>query len=213
MSSEPRPDRRCTVVVPVKPPARGKSRLAGLPEAVRRELAAAFALDTVAAALATPGVGRVLAVTDDFRFAHELGQAGCEVLPDGVGGDLNATLVQAAAEAERRWPGGPVVALCADLPALRSHDLAAALGAWDRARPAFVADVAGTGTTLYLAPAGRFAPCFGPASRDAHLTAGADELIGPWASLRQDVDDLGDLGRAVALGVGEHTARAAGGPE
>ena len=42
------------VLVPVKPPAVGKSRLVGLPDETRRELAAAFALDTVSACLATP---------------------------------------------------------------------------------------------------------------------------------------------------------------
>ncbi len=47
------------VLVPVKPPAVGKSRLVGLPDGPRRELAAAFALDTVSACLATPGVGAV----------------------------------------------------------------------------------------------------------------------------------------------------------
>lgn len=199
-----------TVLVPVKPPSLGKSRLAGLPDDVRRELAAAFALDTVAAALATPGVRQVLAVTDDFRFASALAEAGCEVLPDGVSGDLNATLVQAAAEAVRRRPDTLPVALCADLPALRSDDLASVLGAWDRGSAAFVADHLGTGTTAYLAPAALFAPAFGPGSRDAHLAAGAVELTGPWPSVRQDVDDVGDLGRALALGVGPRTARAWG---
>ena len=36
-------------LVPVKPPALGKSRLVGLTDDERRTLAAAFALDTVAA--------------------------------------------------------------------------------------------------------------------------------------------------------------------
>src|SRR5690349_8720650 len=38
---------RCVVVVPVKPPALGKSRLVGLTDEQRHELAEAFALDTV----------------------------------------------------------------------------------------------------------------------------------------------------------------------
>ena len=60
------------VIVPVKPPARGKSRLDALPATQRRDLAAAFARDTVAAARRTPRVVAVLVVTDDFRFAAEL---------------------------------------------------------------------------------------------------------------------------------------------
>ena len=199
---------RVTVIVPVKPPARAKSRLAGLPADVRRDLAAAFALDTVAAARAAPGVGQVLAVTDDASFARDLRAAGCAVLPDGVGGDLNGTLVQAAAEAARRWPGDAPLALCADLPALRPAELGALLTAWSGDGPAFVADAAGAGTTAYVARVGGFAPRFGAESRTAHLGGGAVELAGEWPSLRQDVDDLADLRRAVALGVGPHTSAA-----
>ena len=41
----------------------------------RRDLAAAFALDTVAAAAATPGVAAVLVVTDDSGFAADAARA------------------------------------------------------------------------------------------------------------------------------------------
>ena len=119
---DPTPDapRRCVVVVPVKPPALGKSRLVGLSDEQRRELAEAFALDTVQAAAQTRGVAAVLVVTDDFRLAAAMRGldvgVGVEVMPDGASEDLNATLVQAAAEVVRRWPGAVPVALCADLP-------------------------------------------------------------------------------------------------
>lgn len=209
--------RRYAVLVPVKPPATAKSRLAGLPDDVRRNLAAAFAEDTVAAALATDGVERVLVVTDDARFARHLETAlGCEAVPDGVSGDLNATLVQAAREATRRWPDLHPVALCADLPALRPGELRSALEAWQREDPAFVADREGTGTTLYAARIESFAPRFGPASMTGHAASGAREIRGELSSLRQDVDDVGDLGRAMVLGVGPRTAevwrRDEGGP-
>lgn len=191
------------VILPVKPPALGKSRLRGLPDAQRRDLAAAFARDTAAAARRTPGVVAVLAVTDDFRFARELAEDGCEVIPDGATQDLNATLRQAAAEAERRWPGATPVALCADLPSLVPDDLAAALD--EVAGPTFVRDAAGTGTTAYAAPTGRFEPRFGPGSADRHIEAGAREVAAPATTLRLDVDDLQDLGGALVLGVGPHT--------
>jgi 2-phospho-L-lactate guanylyltransferase len=119
--------RQFALLVPVKPPSVGKSRLVGPSPDVRRSLAAAFALDTVSVARRTPGVEAVLAVTDDARFAAELVAVGAQVIPDGVTGDLNETLRQAAAEAARRWPDLIVVALCADLPALRTEDLAGAL--------------------------------------------------------------------------------------
>ena len=200
-----------TVVVPVKPPAHGKSRMSGLPDEQRSLLARAFALDTVAAVLASPSVRAVVAVTDDFRFAADLSAAGCVVLPDGVSGDLNATLVQAAFECVRRWPTAGVAAVCADLPALRTTDLDEALAAVPGSRAAFVADTGGTGTTMYAARAiADFAPRFGVGSAAAHRAAGAIALDGDWPSLRQDVDEVVDLGRALLLGVGKHTRSANG---
>lgn len=193
------------VLVPVKPPAVGKSRL-GPAGQRRRELASAFALDTVAACLATPEVVQVMAVTDDATFARRLAETGCDVLPDGPSGDLNTSLRLAAAEAHRRWPGLRPAAVCADLPALRSADLGEALRLAARHPAAFVGDTAGRGTTMYTAHHAGFHPRFGPGSRAAHLADGAVELPGDLASLRQDVDDVGDLHRAALIGLGPHTA-------
>ena len=205
---------RCVVVVPVKPPALGKSRLVGLTDEQRRDLAEAFALDTVAAAASTPGVESVLVVTDDFRLAASLRGLGAEVMPDGVTEDLNETLVQAAAEVVRRWPGAVPVALCADLPALRPGELAAVLAEAtaevSAGRAAFVRDRAGIGTTMYAAAAGTFAPSFGVGSAAAHERAGAVEVGSSAASVRTDVADLADLGAVLVAGVGPHTTRASG---
>jgi 2-phospho-L-lactate/phosphoenolpyruvate guanylyltransferase len=197
------------VLVPVKPPAIGKSRLVGLPDDLRRELATAFALDTVAALAHTPGVAEVLAVTDDVVLSRELGALGCASVPDGAGGDLNACLRLAAAEAHRRWPSLMPVAVCADLPALRAADLRSALDAVSTGSASFVADASGDGTTTYAAPHEAFEPHFGPDSRAAHLRAGAVALPGELTTLRQDVDDLDDLRRVLMLGVGPNTARLA----
>lgn len=213
MSTDPAPP-RCAVVVPVKPPAHGKSRLAGLSSDQRRELAEAFALDTVQAVAATAGVGAVLVVTDDFRLAASMRALGCEVMPDGASEDLNATLVQAAAEVVRRWPHAVPVALCADLPGLRPGELAPVLAEVAElvaaGRTAFVRDRAGGGTTLYAAPAATFAPGFGADSAARHLSAGAVEVGKDATSVRADVDDLADLGAALVAGVGPHTSRASG---
>lgn len=197
--------RTYVAVVPVKPPAVGKSRLGPAGER-RRELAAAFALDTITACVATASVAETLVVTDDAAFARELAATGCAMLPDGTTDDLNASLRMAAAEAHRRWPSLRPVAICADLPALRPEDLEAALRAASDHPAAFVADAAGEGTTLYTAGVEAFAPRFGPGSRSAHLADGAVEVPGDLPSLRQDVDDITDLHRATALGLGRHTA-------
>ncbi|WP_151081647.1 2-phospho-L-lactate guanylyltransferase [Nocardioides cynanchi] len=190
------------VLLPVKPPARGKSRLEVDPDR-RRTLAAAFALDTARACLATGGVSAVLAVTDDAGFAGDLRNAGCETIPDGVTSDLNESLRLAAAESRRRWPEATPVAVCADLPALLPADLETALAWASGAR--FVADRERVGTTLYTAPYDAFAPHFGRGSRQAHLDSGAAEVPGDLASLRLDVDDAAALAAAEALGVGAHT--------
>jgi 2-phospho-L-lactate guanylyltransferase len=192
------------VLLPLKPRGRGKSRLGDLP---RDELAAAFALDTATACLATPSVRQVLVVTDDAGFASRLAALGCGSIPDGVSHDLNASLTLAAIEAERRWPDLVPVAMCADLPCLQADDLEAAL-CQRPGRPRFVADASGRGTTLYTASLEEFAPRFGLRSAALHAEAGAWPVEGELAGLRHDVDDVDDLEAAVRLGLGPHSAAA-----
>ena len=63
---------RWTVVIPVKAPAIGKSRLSpAVADAARAELARAFALDTIAAALGARSVARVIVVGDDPSLAGD----------------------------------------------------------------------------------------------------------------------------------------------
>lgn len=199
------------LVVPVKPPMRGKTRMGGLPDAQRVALATAFAVDTLTAALEADEAAHVLVVTDDHQFAALARDLGCQVLPDGVSGSLNGSLAQAAAEVARRWPDHGVAALCGDLPALRATDLDDALRAVPPSGVAYVTDAAGTGTTMYAArTAADFDPRFGPGSATAHQESGAVAIGGELASLRQDVDDEGDLGRALLLGVGPRTTEVTG---
>jgi 2-phospho-L-lactate guanylyltransferase len=196
-------------LVPVKPPALGKSRLVGLPDEQRRALAAAFALDTVAACLAAQSVAEVLVATDDASFSVELAALGAVTIPDGVAMDLNGTLRQSAAEARRRWAELVPVALTADLPALRPEDVDEALAEVPPGAAAYVADADGIGTTLYTAPYDAFAPRFGPGSALAHEGTGARPVTAPLPRLRRDVDDLADLEQALRLGVGPRTAERA----
>ena len=199
---------RFAVLVPVKPPAFAKSRLRDLGDQARRDLATAFAVDTVTAAVACPVVDRVLVVTDDHELARGLADLGVEVLPDGTTDDLNGTLRLAAAEMARRRPELHLVALCADLPALRPDELTLALAAAHGPGMAFVADADGVGTTAVVAAdLDAFRPAFGPGSRQRHLDAGAREVEGiDVPSLRRDVDDRDSLEEAVRLGVGPRTS-------
>lgn len=195
-----------SLLVPIKPPARGKTRLSGVPAEARSELARAFALDSLEAVLAADRVGAVLVVTDDATLAGEAVALGATAIPDGVSEDLNATLVQAAAEAHRRWPALVPAALCGDLPALRSAELDEALAG---APPAYVADASGTGTTLYTAAYDAFSPGFGPDSARVHEAGGATAVPGELVGLRRDVDTLEDLAEARRLGLGARTTLAA----
>ncbi|CAL9545758.1 Phosphoenolpyruvate guanylyltransferase [Streptomyces sp. enrichment culture] len=200
---------RWSLVVPLKPLALAKTRLAGAVGAVeRRRLALAFAADTVAAALACAAVRDVVVVTDDPLAARRLGALGAGVVPDRPAAGLNAALAYGARTVRARRPGAAVAALNADLPALRAAELARVLAVAGRFPRAFLADAADIGTTfLSAAPGIELRPAFGGASRLAHLSSGAAEiLLGDVASVRRDVDTEADLRAALELGVGPRTA-------
>jgi 2-phospho-L-lactate guanylyltransferase len=195
------------VLVPVKSLDLGKSRLLGVTETERRTLAAAFAMDTIAAARSTPGVSGVAVVTSDPEMAERARLAGCSVLPDA--GDLNGSLRAAAAGVWVQQPRVLVVALCADLPALTPEELRLALDEVHGGDRWFVSDHRGTGTTMYAAPPDRFDPRFGAASRAAHLGAGAHEVMAAVPGLRRDVDTVDDLEHLASEdALGAHTRRA-----
>ncbi|GAA4806897.1 2-phospho-L-lactate guanylyltransferase [Streptomyces ziwulingensis] len=201
-----------SLVVPVKPLARAKSRLSDTAgEEVRPELALAFALDTVTAALACSAVADVAVVTEDPRAGRELAALGAAVVAGEPGGGLNAALAHAVTAVRAARPGTPVAALNADLPALRPAELTRVLNAAAQFPRAFLPDAAAIGTTLLAAGADRaLLPAFGADSRARHRASGAREIrLDAVDSVRQDVDTGADLRAALALGVGPHTAAAA----
>lgn len=211
MASQRGNDAAWGVVVPVKHLDVAKSRLSGHGDPARRELALAFAVDVVRAALDCPVVREVLVVTDDPQAAAALGALGARVAPDDPDAGLNPALAHGAELLRAQDPLLGVVTVSADLPALSPDDLAAVLRAVPPGGRAFVADSAGTGTTLLAASApAPLLPSYGAGSRARHLASGAVELPGT-AALRRDVDTPADLREAVALGVGARTAAVAAG--
>ncbi|MGA5131859.1 2-phospho-L-lactate guanylyltransferase [Streptomyces olivoreticuli] len=204
-----------TLVVPLKPLSRAKSRLAGgTGHAPRPALALAFALDTVAAALACPAVGGVVVVTDDPLAGAELGALGARVLPEPTGrGGLNGALAHGARSVRAQCPRSAVATLNADLPALRPTELGRVLDSATEFPRAFLADAAGIGTTLLAAAPGmELAPAFEGPSRARHRASGAHEIeLTGVDSVRQDVDTESDLRAALGLGLGPRTAAAAAG--
>ncbi|MFF4949005.1 2-phospho-L-lactate guanylyltransferase [Streptomyces chattanoogensis] len=198
-----------SLVVPLKPLVRAKSRLAkAAGERFRPQLALAFALDTVSAALACDDVRDVAVVTDDPEAGERLAALGARIVPDTPARGLNAALAHGADAVRARRPGAPVAALNADLPALRPAELELVLHSAALFPRAFLADAADIGTTLLSATSGvELAPAFGGASRARHLASGAREITALGVpSVRRDVDTGEDLRAALALGVGPHTA-------
>jgi len=200
-----------SVVIPVKVLAQAKSRLAGLAGPARSELALAMAADTVRAAAACPAVATVVVVTDDPAAGSALGALGAWVVADEPDAGLNPALAHGAAVAAVTWPDRGTAAMAADLPALRPAELDRGLRVAAQWPEAFVADAAGTGTTLYAArPGAAFRPRFGPGSAARYRDGGVTEiLLADVPSLRSDVDTPADLHNAISLGVGPRTAELA----
>jgi 2-phospho-L-lactate guanylyltransferase len=193
-----------SVVIPVKPSVRGKSRL-DVPGVVRVELARAIALDTIDAAASCAAVGQVVVVTDDGGLVLQaLDIPGLRFVSDEKAQGLDAAVALGAQTAD----GMPRAALLGDVPALRPEDLAAALEAAAAVDRGVVADAEGTGSTLVTARAGvTWTSSFGEGSFARHVSLGCVPLSIPDAStLRRDVDTADQLAAAEQLGLGRRTA-------
>lgn len=194
------------LIVPVKRLSRAKTRLAGvMPRPGHDALVLAMAADTVAAALGSPLVARVLVVAEVPEEVELLATLGAEVIADRAGDGLNAALHRGSLALRAADPGCVVGALQADLPAVQPDDLTAAITEADGTR-VFCADRHGTGTSLLLsAPGEPLDPHFGSDSALAHAASGATALRVAAPGLRADVDTPGDLAYAHSLGLGAHT--------
>src|SRR5689334_19473286 len=193
------------LLIPVKDGRNAKTRLGVGEDGERAELMAAFARDAITAATGVPGI-TVYVVGDPDALVEILDGLQVTVLPDEGDGQLNLALIRAARRLAQ--PDLGTAALLADLPCLRTGDLEAAFDDGQDRR--FVADAAGTGTTLLIAPPGNeLDPHFGLGSAAAHLASGARAVETPLTSLRLDVDTTDDLEVALRFGVGVHTAKVA----
>ncbi|WP_207890844.1 2-phospho-L-lactate guanylyltransferase [Rhodococcus sp. Eu-32] len=202
------------VVIAVKDLTTAKTRLAGsFSDVDRARLVVAMLRDTVQAARAVEAVGSITVVTPDPTVADVADELGALVVEDPAGEDgtsadrLNSAF-SAAMTSARAGGEHDIIVLQADLPALRSEELAEA---YETARPAsrsVVSDHHGTGTAALILKAGAsdFTPLFGPASAQRHRQSGADDLDGTWPGLRLDVDTIDDVRQALSLGVGPATA-------
>jgi 2-phospho-L-lactate guanylyltransferase len=214
--------------VPVKDPARAKSRLGGgsggdlgdtgggASEVERAGLAQAFAQDVLGALKGAPSVSRVVVITGDHETSRLAEALSCESLADPTGSLNDAIRFAADSISDEE----PICLWVSDLPCLQPDDvetvLAQAAAVFARGQvqegrgptQAFVPDDKSVGTTALLARGPQhLTPHFGLDSAAAHEAAGATPLAGT-PRARLDVDTHDDLRRAIDLGVGPATRRA-----
>ncbi|MDJ0391963.1 2-phospho-L-lactate guanylyltransferase [Rhodococcus sp. G-MC3] len=203
------------VVIAVKDLAAAKTRLAdAFTDADRARLVVAMFRDTALAARAVAAVSAVTVVTPDPAIADAAVELGARVVQEPCDGSSSDSVVRlnaafsAAASLVRAEGDDDIIALQADLPALRSTELADAYAQAGTNGRSVVSDHHGTGTAALILKgrANEFDPLFGPASALRHRESGADDLHGHWPGLRLDVDTIADVRDAFALGVGQSTA-------
>ncbi len=195
------------VLIPMKPLAAAKERLApALSADERRRLSLAMLADVIAAAR---GFDRVWVLNSDADAEDLSRDAGVESVPDPApGGGLNASLGEATRAAISAGATG-VLVVSADLPCARTDDLASLV-----ASPgvAIAPDRAGLGTNaLWRCPGDVMDVAFGPDSLTAHAerarAAGSPALVASRPGLALDVDTPEDLEEAWRHGVGPATRR------
>ena len=190
-----------TVVIPLKPPSVGKTRLGS-----DSALARAIALDTVEAASQASQVSRLIVVTADEALAGEVGtvvpngEVIIEPQPEGIAAAIAIGLAHILEDEQR-------AALLGDLPGLLPEDLDIALNLAADVDHGYVRDAEGSGTTMVTARGGiPFVEHFGPGSASAHRVAGFDQLDVPvGSSLQYDIDDAAQLEVLTAHGLGPRT--------
>jgi 2-phospho-L-lactate/phosphoenolpyruvate guanylyltransferase len=193
------------LIVPVKGQLTAKSRLHPPAGVARADLAHAFALDTITAAVADrPPAHLVVVTSDDLTATFVRDQGGIVIADNGDG--LNPAIRQGIDYVQRVLGLGPTAVLLGDIPTLRPQDLIDALSVCAAHRRALVPDASGTGTVLLSALSPQdLHPRFGPNSAREH-SRDCVRLDLDLPALRADVDDDRGLGKAVAIGVGRHTA-------
>jgi 2-phospho-L-lactate guanylyltransferase len=185
-------------ILPVKPLAAGKSRLAEvMGDADRIAFNRRLAERTLSVAVTAMGAGRTVVVSRDTVVLGLARKYGALTVRERGDAGLNAALDQATAEAQR-CGADAVLVLPVDLPLLAAADIEALIPP-ATARPAVVIapDRHDAGTNaLLLAPPDALPFAFGPDSFQAHLAAARRANIEPVIVRREglafDVDTAED---------------------
>lgn len=191
---------RTLAVLPIKSFGAAKSRLSALlPGGSRQALAQAMFCDTLAALRRVDGLEEIAVVTSDSEAAAAAAAPRVKLLRDDAEAGHNeaaaigvAHAVEAGFERVLLAPGDAPLLDPGDVESLLARSAAAGT------QLAIVPDRHASGTNaLLIAPAGAFAPSFGPGSLERHLElargAGLRHAVEPVASLALDVDTPDDL--------------------
>lgn len=198
-------DDRWRLIVPVKSQLAAKTRLHPRAGVARADLAHAFALDTITAAVAVVPPAHLIVVTSDELTGSFVRDQGGNVIAD-PGDGLNPAVRHGVEYVQRVLGPGPTAVLLGDIPTLRPTDLSRALSECSLHPRAMVPDASGGGTVLLSALSPEdLHPRFGVNSAREHGCQ-CVRLDLDLPALRTDVDDDEALLRALVIGVGRHTA-------
>ncbi len=204
--------REVWAVVPLKPLAEAKRRLAGvLSPADRQGLMLAMLRDVVAALKAAETIDGILLVSRDSGAGALARELGIDYLLSQRDQDLNSALEAAIADVGRRGAGTMMV-LPGDVPLVQAGDIDGIIAALPEP-PALVLAAAadGDGTNcLVAAPPGLLTMRFGPGSAGRHLKAATDAgsagVSYPGDGFALDIDDAADFAALKARLVGSGQA-------
>jgi 2-phospho-L-lactate guanylyltransferase len=199
-----------TIIVPVKALTHAKSRMGGTSPSPSA-LASAFLTDVLASVTASTSVREVVVATGDTDVSALARACGANVVDDTGHEGINTAVTAAAGH---RGTSTAIAVVVSDLPRLTTSALDRALSAGEQHQTSFVADLAGTGTTIWLAESRAWMPpAFGVGSRERHRVAGSVDLVATLdadfaaavLAARCDVDTPADLMHAGLPPLGQHT--------
>lgn len=196
-----------TVLVPLRSPGEGKTRLAGVLDPVARAGLAGAMLADVVSALTAGGCPRVVVAAGGPAAAGAAAALGVEVVTDPPG--VRSLDAAVAAGVGRVAPRDDVLIVMADLPCLTGDDVAR-LCAEDAEVVLAPTTDGGTGALLRR-PAKAMPTAYGPgsAARHAALARSADRQLAivPTTGFSRDVDTARDLDALAGWPVGPMTRR------
>ncbi|MCC6615899.1 MAG: 2-phospho-L-lactate guanylyltransferase [Anaerolineae bacterium] len=190
---------RIWAIIPVKPLANAKSRLApALTPAQRQQLAEHMFRHVLKISTSVPQLAGTLVISRDNKALAIAREYGAKTVQESGAPEMNAALMRATSLIAR-WRGSGVLILPADLPLLATEDVVSMVEMGDELYTMVIAtDQVRDGTNAMLVrPPGLMEYGYGPGSFDRHIergkAAGAMVHIYESERLQLDIDLPEDL--------------------